>query len=56
MMWTLIIALVIGAGPKQLTFIPLASLNTYEECRDLSKVLKKYGLNEEVHFYCVAQP
>jgi len=56
MMWTLIIALVIGTGPAPITFTPLATVATYEQCRDLARLLKANGLNDTAHLYCVSEP
>ena len=54
-MWTLIIALLINTEKTPFTFIPIANVETYEQCRELSATLKKYALNDEVQFYCVKQ-
>jgi len=52
-MWALIIALVMDAQPNELKFTQLAEVKTYQECRDLSKLLKDRGLN--AHLFCVQQ-
>lgn len=50
-MWTLVIAFVMGGNPVELKFTQLAQVNTYQECKDLSKELKKRGL--DAHLFCV---
>jgi hypothetical protein len=53
MMWALIIALVIDTAPVEMKFTQLAEVKTYQECRDLAKILKGRGL--EAHLFCVEQ-
>lgn len=52
-MWTLIIALMIDTTPAEVKFTKLADVKTYQECRDLAKVLKDRGL--DAHLFCVEQ-
>ena len=52
-MWALIIALVMDTTPTELKFTRLAQVATYQECRDLARLLKDRGLN--AHLFCVQQ-
>jgi hypothetical protein len=52
-MWALIIALIIDATPVETKFTRLAEVKTYQECRDLARVLKDRGL--KAHLFCVEQ-
>jgi len=52
-MWALIIALVMDTAPHELKFTQLAEVKTYQECRDLAKLLKDRGL--DAHLFCVQQ-
>jgi len=52
-MWALIIAIVMDSTPAELKFTRLAQVQTYQECRDLAKILKGRGL--EAHLFCVEQ-
>jgi hypothetical protein len=52
-MWALIIAIMMDAKPIETKFIQLAEVKTYQECKDLSKILKDRGLN--AHLFCVEQ-
>ena len=52
-MWALIIAIMMDSTPAELKFTRLAQVQTYQECRDLSKILKDRGLN--AHLFCVEQ-
>ena len=52
-MWALIIAFMIDSVPPEAKYIQLAEVKTYQECRDLSKILKDRGLN--AHLFCVQQ-
>jgi hypothetical protein len=50
-MWALIIALMMDTTPAELKFTQLAEVKTYQECRDLAKLLKDRGL--DAHLFCV---
>ena len=52
-MWALIIALTMDVAPFEIKFTQLAEVKTYQECRDLSKILNDRGLN--AHLFCVQQ-
>jgi hypothetical protein len=52
-MWALIIALTMDVAPFETKFTRLAEVKTYQECRDLAKVLRDRGLN--AHLFCVEQ-
>ena len=52
-MWALIIAFMIDSVPPEAKYIQLAEVKTYQECRDLSTVLKARGLNNDVFLFCV---
>jgi hypothetical protein len=52
-MWALIIALMMDTTPAETKFTRLAEVKTYQECRDLSRILKDRGLN--AHLFCVQQ-
>jgi hypothetical protein len=52
-MWALIIALMMDSTPAETKFTRLAEVKTYQECRDLARVLKDRGLN--AHLFCVEQ-
>jgi hypothetical protein len=50
-MWSLVIAFVLNTTPSEIKFTHLAEVKTYQECRDLAKMLKDRGLN--THLFCV---
>jgi hypothetical protein len=52
-MWALIIAFVIDTVPAEAKYVQLAEVRTYQECRDLAKILKERGLNNDVFLFCV---
>jgi hypothetical protein len=52
-MWSLVIAFVLNTTPSELKFTRLAEVKTYQECKDLAKVLKDRGL--DAHLFCVEQ-
>jgi hypothetical protein len=52
-MWSLIIAFMIDTVPPEAKYIQLAETKTYQECKDLSSILRKYGLNDETFLFCV---
>jgi hypothetical protein len=52
-MWALIIAFVVDIVPPESKYIQLAEVRTYQECRDLSKILKAHGLTDGVFLFCV---
>lgn len=52
-MWALIIALLMETTPAETKFTRLAEVKTYQECRDLAKILQDRGLN--AHLFCVQQ-
>ena len=52
-MWALIIALMMDTTPPELKFTRLAEVKTYQECRDLARILKDRGL--DAHLFCVEQ-
>jgi len=52
-MWALIIALTMDTAPFEIKFTQLAEVKTYQECRDLARILKDRGL--DAHLFCVEQ-
>jgi hypothetical protein len=52
-MWALIIAFMIDTVPPEAKYVQLAEMKTYQECRDLSKILRERGLNNDVFLFCV---
>jgi hypothetical protein len=52
-MWALIIAIMMDTTPAETKFTRLAEVKTYQECRDLARVLRDRGL--KAHLFCVEQ-
>jgi hypothetical protein len=52
-MWALIIAFMIDTVPPEAKYVQVAEMKTYQECRDLSKILRERGLNNDVFLFCV---
>jgi hypothetical protein len=48
-MWALIIALIMDTTPAETKFTRLAEVKTYQECRDLAKVLRDRGLKAHLN-------
>ena len=52
-MWALIIAFMVDTVPVEARYVQLAEMKTYQECKDLSNILRKHGLNDETFLFCV---
>ena len=43
----------IDTVPVEAKYIQLAEMKTYQECKDISKMLKEHGLNDQTFLFCV---
>jgi len=52
-MWALIIAFMVDTVPVEARYVQLAEMKTYQECKDMSKMLREHGLNSDTFLFCV---